>query len=270
MIYCTYIPRSPLSQFVEFFWFREGYNVPKAQARLLPTGSMELVINLRENSIPLFDRSSRVQYGNARGSMICGPHSKSFIVNVNSEVCVMGVHFKPGGGIPFFAVPAKELHNQILSLDELWNHLAIALRDRLLEASTIKTRFLVLEQFFLSLIQLPEHHAAVDFALQQFERSHTSTIATVTQQIGFSARHFNQLFRDRVGLTPKVFCRVQRLRQVLNLLSESSVDWIDIALSCGYFDQAHFIHDFRSFADCTPTDYLKYRGLHPQHIVLPN
>ncbi|MUL37983.1 DUF6597 domain-containing transcriptional factor [Gloeocapsopsis dulcis] len=271
MIYYTYIPRSPLSQFVEFFWFREGYNVPQAQARLLPTGSMELVINLRENSIPLFDRCSRVQYGNARGSMICGAHSESFIINVDSKVRVMGVHFRAGGGIPFFAVPAGELHNQILSLDELWNYRATELRDRLLEASTIQTRFVVLEQFLLSLIRLPERHASVDFALREFERSHSSTVSTVTEQIGFSARHFNRLFRDRVGLSPKLFCRVQRLRQVLNLLSKkSSADWIDIALSCGYFDQAHFIHDFRSFADCTPTDYLKYRGLHPQHIVLPN
>lgn len=263
MIYYTYIPRSPLSQFVEFFWFREGYNVPKAQARLLPTGSMELVINLRENSIPLFD-------GNASDSIICGAHSKSFMVNVDSAVRVLGVHFRAGGSNPFFAVPAGELHNQILSLDELWNHRATELRNRLLEAASVKTRFLILEQFLLSSMQLLECDAAVDFALHEFERSLTFTIGTVTEQIGFSKRHFNQLFRDRVGLTPKLFCRVQRLRQVLNLLSQSSVNWIDIALTCGYFDQAHFIHDFRSFANCTPTEYLKYRGLHPQHIVLPD
>ncbi|MFQ4143814.1 DUF6597 domain-containing transcriptional factor [Chlorogloeopsis sp. ULAP02] len=74
MIYHTYTPRSPLLKFVEFLWIREGYNVSKAQAHLLPTGSMELVINLRENSIPLFDRHSRLQHGNARGSIICGVH----------------------------------------------------------------------------------------------------------------------------------------------------------------------------------------------------
>jgi AraC-like DNA-binding protein len=193
----------------------------------------------------------------------------------------MGVHFKAGGGAPFFALPVGELHNQILSLDELWNHraaelrelpLAAALRYRLLEASTIETRFLILEQFLLTLmVQPPERHPAVDFALRSFERSPVPTVGAVTDKIGFSARHFNQLFRNVVGLTPKLFCRVQRLRQVLYLLDgKKHADWIDVALTCGYFDQAHFIHDFRSFAGCTPGEYLEQRGLHPCHVVLPD
>jgi AraC-like DNA-binding protein len=83
--------------------------------------------------------------------------------------------------------------------------------------------------------------------------------------------HFGQLFRDEVGLTPKLFCRIQRLRQVLYLLvGKEHVDWMDVALTCGYFDQAHFIHDFRTFAGCTPTAYLEQRGFHPCHVVLPD
>jgi AraC-like DNA-binding protein len=96
-------------------------------------------------------------------------------------------------------------------------------------------------------------------------------VGAVIDKIGLSTRHFNQLFRDQVGLTPKLFCRVQRLRQVLYLLAgKERVDWLDIALKCGYFDQAHFIHDFRTFALCTPTVYLEQRGVHSCHILLPN
>lgn len=272
MIYHTYLPGWPLSQFVAFLWFREGYNVPKAQARLLPIGSMELVINLREDAIPLFDRQSRARRGSTRGSRICGVHSEGFIIDNDSEVCAIGVHFKPGGGAPFFALPAGELHNQIVSLDELWNRRAGELRDRLLEVATVETRFLVLERFLLSVMaQPPERHPAVDFALREFGRSPAPAVGAVTDQIGISARHFSQLFRDEVGLTPKLFCRVQRLRQVLYLLAgKEHADWIDVALTCGYFDQAHFIHDFRTFAGCTPTAYLEQRGFHPCHVMLPN
>jgi len=281
MIYHTYFPRPPLSQFVAFFWCSEGENLPQAQVRLLPIGAMELVINLRSNSIPLFDTHSQAWCGSTSGSRICGVHSESFIIDNNSQVCVMGVHFKAGGGTPFFVLPAGELHNQILSLDELWNYRAAeigdlpeaaALRYRLLEAPTIETRFLILEHFLLTLmLQTPERHPAVDFALREFERSPLPTIRTVTDKIGFSARHFNQLFRNQVGLTPKLFCRVQRLRQVLYLLNgKKHADWIDVALTCGYFDQAHLIHDFRSFAGCSPGEYLVNRGLHPCHVVLPD
>jgi AraC-like DNA-binding protein len=205
MIYhTTYRPRaasqipqgSPLSQFVEFLWFREGDHLPQSQ-----------------------------------------------------------------------------------SLDELWQGRAAELRDRLIEAPTAESRFLILEQFLLRVMQSPdratvlqEHrHPVVDFALREFRRSPTPSVSKVIDQVGCSARHFNQLFRDQVGLTPKLFCRVRRLRQVLyRIAGKSQVDWADIAFTCGYFDQAHLIHDFRSFADCTPTEYLAQRGFHPCHVVLPN
>ncbi|MBE9181174.1 AraC family transcriptional regulator [Oculatella sp. LEGE 06141] len=271
MIYQIYQPRSPLSQFVEFLWIREGKNLPKTQSRLLPIGSMELVINLCEDKIPLFDQHSRAKRGNTSGTRICGVHSEGFIISNDQTVSAVGVHFKPGGSAAFFMLPAGELHNQIISLDELWQSRAVELRDRLLESSTLATRLLVLEQFLLTMMQPPKHHPAINFALHEFKRSPIPKVGSVVEQTGFSTRHFNQLFRDQVGLTPKLYCRVQRLQQALQLLTDKEpIDWLDIAFTCGYFDQAHFIHDFRAFANCTPTEYLVQRSFHPCHITLPD
>ncbi|KAM3099834.1 DUF6597 domain-containing transcriptional factor [Phormidesmis sp. 146-12] len=277
MIYQTYQVRPPLSQFVELLWSREGENLPKAQSRLLPIGSMELVINLHEDKIPLFDRDRRSallcrrqpQIGSTNGMMICGTHSESFIINNDSKISMMGVHFKPGGNAPFFTLPAGELHNQRISLNELWQGRATELRDRLLALPTVASRFEVLEQFLLMVMKPLDRHAAIAMALQEFRRDPTTRVSEVTDKIGFSTRHFNQLFRDQVGLTPKLFCRVRRLQQALDLASgKDQVDWADIAIACGYFDQSHFIHDFRTFANCTPTEYLAQRGFHPCHVVL--
>jgi AraC-like DNA-binding protein len=283
MIYQTYQPQlaqliaeqPPLSQVIEFLWFRTGDSPSETQSRLLPVGSMELVIDLHEDRMPLFDSHSRVERGSTKGTRICGPHSEGFIIHNKQQVAAMGVHFKPGGNTAFFKLPAGELHNQIISLEELWKDRAVELREKLLEASTLTARFWVLEQFLLTTMHPPERHPAVDFALCEFRRSPTPTIRTVIDRVGFSDRHFNQLFRDQVGLTPKRYCRVQRLQQVLHLLAgkkqvDWKVDWMEIALGCGYFDQAHFIHDFRAFAHCTPTEYLAQRSFHPCHIILPN
>lgn len=230
---------------------------------------MELVIDLRDNKIPLFDLYSQTQCGSTKGARICGVHSEGFIIDKNQKTSVIGAHFKPGGNAAFFALPAGELHNQIISLEELWQGGAIELRDRLLAEPTIETRFLRLEQFVSSIMQLPDRHPVVDFALREFERSPVSPISSVTDRIGFSTRHFNQLFRDQVGLTPKLYCRVRRLQKVLNLLNgKAQIDWMDIAFTCGYFDQAHLIHDFRTFADCTPREYVAKRGFHPCHVEL--
>lgn len=270
MIYQTYQPRSPLSQFVEFLWYWKGDKLP-SRSCILPVGSMELVIDLHEDKIPLFDLYSQIQCGSTKGARICGVHSEGFIIDIVQNCSVMGVHFKPGGSAAFFTIPGGELHNQIISLEELWQGSATELRDRLLEKPTTGDRFLTLERFLLRRMQPLDRHPVVDFALQEFERLLTAPVSAVTSQIGFSTRHFNQLFRDQVGLTPKLYCRVRRLQRVLRFIEgKKQIDWIDIAFTCGYFDQAHFIHDFRTFANCTPTEYVVKRGFHPCHVKLSN
>lgn len=269
MIYEIYQPRSPLLQFVEFFWMREGNNLSVVQTRLLPMGTMELVINLHEDRIPLFDRQSRIQRGSTNGIRLCGAHSENFVIHDTRKTSMMGVHFRPGGGSGFFGLPAGELHNEIVSLDELWKARAAELRDRLVQETIPKKRFWLMEQFLMQMLRSPDYHPAVGFALQQFQQSANLTIRAITEQTGFSSRYFNQLFRDQVGVTPKLFCRIQRFQKVLEMLPvKAPVNWMDVAFTCGYFDQAHFIHDFRAFADCTPTEYLIQRGFHPCHIVL--
>ncbi|MBD2165429.1 AraC family transcriptional regulator [Calothrix membranacea FACHB-236] len=274
MIYHTYIPRSPLSKFVKFLWSSEGDNLPSSRVKLLPIGSMELLINLRENTIPLYDSNSGERCGSTSSMRILGIHSQSLIIDNHSQISVMGVRFQAGGSVPFFQLPIKELHNRVISLNELWSDRADELREKLLKVSQLETRFRVLEHYLLTMmVQSSPQHPVVEFALNQFANLHPPTVREITNQIGISPRYFGQLFSNCVGLTPKLFCRIQRLRRVLCLLAgktHTDTDWTDIAFTCGYFDQAHFIHDFRSLALCTPSEYIKHRGLHPCHIVLPD
>jgi AraC-like DNA-binding protein len=71
---------------------------------------------------------------------------------------------------------------------------------------------------------------------------------------------FGSCFRNEVGLSPKAFCRIRRFNEVLRHIERlATIDWLDVALSCGYFDQAHFNHDFRAFAGLSPSAYLRDR-----------
>lgn len=183
MLYQTYQPKSPLSQFVEFLWSREGDRLPQLQSRLLPIGSMELVINLHEDRFSLFDRQSRTECGSTSGIRLCGTHSEGYIIDNTRKLSIVGVHFKPGGSAAFFKLPAGELHNEIISLDELWQERSTELRERLLEASTWDDRCLILEQFLLAMLLAPRPHPAVIFALREFQQSPTPAIGQVTDQI---------------------------------------------------------------------------------------
>jgi AraC-like DNA-binding protein len=124
------------------------------------------------------------------------------------------------------------------------------------------------EQALLAKLAQPlSLHPAVSFALQALP--HSRTIADVSEKIGLSERRFIQLFSQEVGLTPKLFWRVQRFQKVLTMLKKAqTVDWLALALDCNYFDQAHFIHDFQAFAGINPTAYLNQRTEHHNHVPL--
>ncbi len=272
MLYQTYIPPPPLSAFVSLIWLHEGYTTAHTKERLLPDGSVELVINLRDDRLLIYDRQHHEQFQSFPGSLICGPHSEFFVIDTASQQAVMGVHFKPGGAFPFLNLPADQLRDVHLSLDTLWGTAAVELRERLLEAPTPQARFDLLEQALLRQATRPlTRHPAVTFALQEFRNiAYPRTVADVTAQIGLSSRHFIQLFSQEVGLTPKLFWRVRRFQAVLRCLEKGqSVAWTDIAARCGYFDQAHFIHDFQAFSGLNPTAYLTQRSEHTNHVPLP-
>jgi AraC-like DNA-binding protein len=268
------LPHPPLSDFVEIFWLYEADTPsPPTKERRLPDGSMELVINLRDDLVRIYDRHHPDQFHSYRGSIISGVHSQFTLIDTTSQASVIGIHFKPGGAFPFLPLPAAELHNQTLSLDILWGIEAVNLREQLLTAQKSAHRFHILEQFLLSRLAPSQiTHSAISFALKEFQNSsHTSTISAVTKQIGISQTRFIQLFRETVGLTPKQFCRILRFQQALQALENGlPIKWADLALSCGYFDQAHFIHDFQAFSGMTPGTYLSLRSEHRNHIVLPD
>jgi len=251
-------PRGVLGEFVQLLWLYDGYVVPHAEERLMPMATTELVVDLREGA------------KGSTTSVVAGPHSEYSVLATSDEFSVIGVHFRPGGAFPFFGVPAGELHNFELSLDLLWGSRAAELREQILAAATADAKFDVLEQTLLCTARTLARHRAVAFALRELSVvPQTRTIAEVTDAIGMSQRCFIDRFRDEVGMTPKLFARVQRFQEVVKTVHPlREVDWADVAAACGYFDQAHFIHDFRAFSGFTPAEYFARKSEHQNHVPL--
>jgi hypothetical protein len=116
MLYRSYILRPPLSDFVELFWLYDGYAPPHAKEHLLPTGTMERVVNLREDRVRIYDRQDTDWFEGLSGSVLCGAHAEFFVTNMAQRASVIGVHFQPGGAFPFLHLTAGELLDAHVSL----------------------------------------------------------------------------------------------------------------------------------------------------------
>jgi hypothetical protein len=169
MISHLHCPGLPLSQFVELFWYYEGLSLPHKKERLLPQGTVELVIDLRR------DREGSRFFPEA---VVSGPHSRFFIIDTTCQAEVIGIHFRPGGAFPFFKMPADELQNQHISLDDLWGPRGFELRERVLAAPTPQSKVQILERFLMAQALKPLcPHPAVSFALREFQQPETPAIA---------------------------------------------------------------------------------------------
>jgi AraC-like DNA-binding protein len=271
MLYLTHIPKAPLCEFVELFWYYEGYTQPHAKERIMPDGSMELVINLREDESRIYDTENPELFDRYSGSILAGPRSGFFVIDTVGQASVIGIHFRPGGVSRFLKLPLNELQNQCVTLDCLWGRAGADFRNRVLEAPTPEARLRVLEQCLLEQTARPmEQPAAVRGALHYISHQLAGlSVADLAGHIGLGRRRFIQVFSEEVGLTPKLFCRVRRFQQVLHSIhGRDDIDWADVALGCGYFDQAHFNHDFRAFSGINPSTYLRHRTDHLNHVPL--
>jgi AraC-like DNA-binding protein len=268
-------PSEPLNHFISLMWFGDDYIVPHALERVLPTGEMSLIINLWENRTRVYNADDPRKFETFDGSIVAGAYSAFTVIDTDEQRSTAGVVFRPGGAFPFLGLPAGELQDANASLSDLWGRQATAdLREQLLAAGSPEAKFNVLERTFLCRMNAPIEatHPAVSFAVHNFRSRPQRRISAVTDQIGLSDRRFIQLFSQQVGLTPKLFCRVQRFQQVLrniaSLATNSAIDWPQIALTCGYFDQAHFIHDFRAFSGINPTTYVANKTQFQNHVAL--
>jgi AraC-like DNA-binding protein len=269
MRYLHRVPRPPLDSFIESIWVYQNDPRPHALERILPTGAAQLIVNLKEDETRLYDPESPHLYVATSGSLLSGAQSRFQVIDTSEQEYVAGVAFKRGGTVPFMRMPAHEASDAGVPLESLWGRRrAATLRERLLESGGIDATLDALEAELQEMWRPPGLHPAVAYALAAFDRAPLSTsITRVTDAIGLSAKRFIERFKIEVGLTPKRYCRIRRFQRAVTMVTRrGSVEWTRVAVDCGYFDQAHFIHDFRSFAGLTPTGYQSARTSFQNHV----
>jgi AraC-like DNA-binding protein len=259
VLYLTHSPPQPLAGFVDHFWLLAGAQIHR-QERILPSGTMELVVNLRENEIRIYDATRPERCRRFSGAVLSGAYSRAFVCDAAQHESIMGVHFRPGGVVPFLDAMAHELADAHADLADLWGRSASELRERLCEVAAPQERFRILEAFLTGRLhpRPSKHHPVVAAALNMFGATGTgASVRDVSRAVGLCERRFIQVFNSHVGVTPKFFCRLLRFQRARALAQQAArVDWSRLAATCGYFDQSHLIHDFQEFSSSSPTELL--------------
>jgi AraC-like DNA-binding protein len=269
MIFQAHIPVFPLSKFIELFVYFERVEHAHTVDRFLPNGDTEILIDFHDSPQFIYDNDSLKEIQACHHVWASGVRTEPITIPSGDGAAMIVISFKKGMAAPFFPFPMNEMADSVVDADLVWGSGFGILRERLIEEKNVDKRFVLLEEFLL------EHCAArleinpcVEFAIAEMtNRPDQISIARMNRQIGYSQKHFTEMFKRNVGVTPKAYLKIMRFQKAVRTIdSAGNIEWDMIAQECGFYDQAHFINDFKHFSGFTPEQYAKIHTNYQNYI----
>jgi AraC-like DNA-binding protein len=269
MIFELYIPSFPLSQFIESFIYYRDYNPVHSVDRFLPDGNVNIVIDLTDYPKYIYDNETLKEIQACRNVWFSGIRNNYITIPSGRDSEMFVINFHKGKAYPFVQMPLNELTDSVVDGDLVLTNEIMELREMILETPSIIGKFFTVENFLNKkfcnkLIVNP----FIEFAVNKIVLSpNQMSIEHISNKVGYSQKHLIKLFKDNVGLTPKGFLKIIRFQKAIVEISAAKVpDWTGIAFESGYYDQAHFINDFKAFSGFTPKQYLQKQYEHLNYI----
>lgn len=254
MIYKELTPSAQLRAYIKCYWVLEGRPSLGTPELILPDGCPEIVFNLAAQ----FNRHYATFAEAQPRSIVVGQIRQHVAVEPTGNVKLFGVRFKPNGLYHLVRQPIEVLTDKIDSMETVLGAFGREIEDRILHAASSKERVFMFEKSILNRLEDSKgHHLASTAARIIVDYRGQIRICDLANALDTNSKTIERIFRREIGITPKFFCRITRLQGVLQVLNSGNFrSWADLAYSFGYFDQAHFINDFREFAGVSPNAFI--------------
>jgi len=245
-----------LAPFVDCLWLLEDAAPPVQSAPeiVLPDGRIEVVFHF--GTPPA--RAEAGVFTRQCEALLVGQMTRHVELMTTGALGMVAARFKPFGAAHFFRAPLAELTDQVADLSAVIGRVAAQVREMIANAPSHTARLALLEGFLLARLRgAPD--PTVERATDLLHRTATDGIRTgaLAKQIGVSERQLERKFRERVGVSAKTLQQLSRFQRFVRLIQSTRAGSLtDAALSCGYYDQAHLIREFKRFAGRTPSAFI--------------
>lgn len=225
-------------------------NADRQHIRVLPDTCVELFINYTSTPIAIISNKTY------RHSIITYRTSRPIDVQMRKGSGCLAICFYPGMAYRFFHLPMHELTDTTALLADVWKGIATQIEDELANAPTNNERAAIAQQYLLQQLARSKADKQVGYCLRQANHAVDAlSVQQLANDTGISQRHLSRRFQQYIGLSPKEFLRVSRfVRSLQHLKKFPALSLTDIAYESGYYDQAHFIRDYKIYAGYTPRE----------------
>ena len=247
-------PDKLLSAYIDRYWFFNSTQSKVCTMPKIPPGvGMDLFLHHCDPFVTL-------EFGKMQQSHIIFSGQNSCQILPSGNINFIAVRFRAGAFKKFTDIPLHELLDSNASVEDIWGISGRQLFSRIIGLENKNAIADKLDNYFLKkLIPNDANTIAWDFVIDKFYREFdTLDISGLSNFMNVSVRHFRRKFAEETGFSPKQFQLLARFHATIKqLLLKKEKKYLSAALGNGYFDQTHFIKDFKSLMNCTPTRYLQ-------------
>ena len=249
--YHTFKPSKSLENLVRFYWMLESDQpyTHFSMADVCP----ELIFHFKGRFNEIFEN------GKSEKSFTAGFHGQTSLTrkfHIDSSFGIFGIYLFPTAIPALFGIASKEITNQMVSLNELLKHEGDELEGRIASATDYRSRIKILEDFFEYRLKKQEREELPLTKCIQviIEKKDPVTVKQLVDTQCLSERQLERQFLRLTGLSPKLFSRIVRFQSAMVQYGSKDKSLTSIALESGYYDQSHFIHDFKKFSGHLPKE----------------
>ncbi len=245
-----------LKKLIKYYWIIESTEPVEFNHKLIPVGNVDLIIN----------RSSPIKYTNhlgeissPKGNHLTGIRDSYCWINQKGVLSVIGISFSQLGLFPILKTPISEISNSITELELVSKAFAKA-EYKVYNSKHTQDTINIIENELLqildpTLIPSKEVYKIVHYFNKDIFRY---DIQDFCAKYGINQRRLERIFNKYIGVSPKRLHKITQCKHILNCLKYmGSNSLTTLAYDCGFYDQNHFIKDFKAYTGNTPTEYLK-------------
>jgi AraC-like DNA-binding protein len=256
MRYREFAPGPLLKQHVQCYFVCETDMAVATVDHVFATGFVEILFNLDAAGPQQIKHGNTVQ---APRVQLWGQTIQPFTFTSVGKHAMLGIRFFAHSASCFFGEPPGVFNDRVTDFTEVAGPPAHELCDQLLEAGTLEHRLMLVEQFLLArLLRFGQKNGKLDMlhslVLDLQRADAAENLNSLTRQYNISTRYLRKLFLRYTGLSPHLFSKIARFRKSL-LVAQNNLPLTAIAYECGYYDQSHFIKDFRFFTGLPPSHF---------------
>lgn len=251
-------PGNALKQYVKCYYTYESDANVIFEDTVFPSGCVEIIFNLGTGKWQTATGNNA--YIDNPSIELWGQVIRPLPIRSIGKNTMLGIRFYPHAAAYFLNDKVGLFNDQVIDFNDLHGTAAGILYSQLLETASWNKRIELIEKFLLHKLSLSQNRFSKlgmvsNVMTEMCKADFFDNIANVASRYGITSRYLQKLFFQYTGLTPKLYSQIHRFQNSLRLITQNNSSLTSIAYDCGYFDQSHFIREFKSFTGFTPSGY---------------